>query len=180
MTKRLIFIVVIAVFFTSLFYLYFILGGFKDVHISKVNTQPYILAGQYFEGKHNDAQIRDLFNQAKKHMESGALPGVITMIYHLSPEKEERGLVQQWVGVLVNDTTYQLPANYVYHIIDANQAVRAVIEAHNIVMPSPHSINQQIEEFAQQNNLELAPLSVEKILADDLIEVDRPVNSINH
>ncbi|GAB3302121.1 hypothetical protein [Hymenobacter tenuis] len=141
---------------------YWKMGGFSAATITpETTTQPYYLAGRYYEGPANDEAFGDLTRQAYELRKSGQLRGDFGNIFYNSPETS-RDAARVFVGVVVADTTSQkLPEGYQYRVFAAGQKVlRAHIDASYLV--APDKLYSGIKEYATANKLTLQDVYLER------------------
>ena len=156
---------------------YTYLGGWRSVALEKVTLQePYTLVGIPFKGKYDDDQLERNFRLMKGYLEKGQLKGSLAVLYFQHPEEHE-GEVDQMMGVLYTPATMpdSLPAEVTVRELPAKEYVRATLTAHVSVMHSPARVREKIFAFAQEQNLVLDSISIEKIITDWHLEVEMPV-----
>lgn len=153
------------------FYIY--LGGLNSVEISIENVDGYQIAGREFEGKANAKEIETYFFEAKGYVQSGQLKGVLTIIHYNDTTLDEDE-TKLFIGVTLDNFTDNLPRNYTLQTIDCDKAVRATIEAHNVVMPGPETIESNLKEEAVKNNLTLQDFTIEQYVSENQLIIDMP------
>lgn len=174
MSKKLV-ITIIALFFAVLGVIYIKLGGLNEVEIQLENTPEYHIAGKYYAGRYKDQAVEEIYYEVKSMMDKGVLKGTLSIIYFKDPI-EAQGDVENFIGILTTDDTTRIPKGYEWRTIPAGKAVRAKINAHNLVMPTPETINNKIDEFAQSENLSLSNISIEKYTSDNELIIEVPLS----
>jgi hypothetical protein len=165
-------LVILSALLLVLIIIYYRLGGFNEIEVDQVSFEHYHLAGQYIEGKYGDDSLRAAFLESKNLIESATIPGTLSILYYGEPE-ESTGKVKNFIGILVEDTTYRLPAGWGYRSLEAKKGLRARVNAHPIALPSPSTINKKLEEKAQEANEKLSEVFIERFISNRTIEVDR-------
>ena len=141
---------------------YWRMGGFKAATVAQeTTTQPYFLAGRYYEGPANDEAFGDLTREAYNLRKAGKLRGDFGNIFYNSPESS-RDQAKVFVGVLVADTTsQQLPAGYRYRTFAAGQRVlRAHINASYLL--APDKLYTGVKDAAEAQKLTLQHIYLER------------------
>lgn len=154
---------------------YAALGGFRQVEISHQSVSGYLLAGVTYQGKSNDRELRELFNQTRELNEIGKLPGTLTAVYY-DTTGEDQGNVHAFVGVRVADSSVALPPTYQYRKLTTNEVVRAKIRSHPAVAPAPNKVKKQLMDYAWQNRLKPQPVVIEQYVNRSNIVVEIPVD----
>jgi predicted transcriptional regulator YdeE len=153
---------------------YMYLGGLNKVDITLESVSDYNLVGIHYEGKEKSEDIENAFITAREHIENGRLQGVLTLVhYNDSTIAEKR--VKLFIGIKLNEGTSDLPEEYKRLTIPASNAIRATIEAHNVVMPTPENIEKSMVEKATQLNLRLQDFTIEQYLSERDLLIDIPV-----
>lgn len=140
---------------------YWRMGGFKAAVVTQeTTTQPYFLAGRYYEGPAQDEAFGDLTREAYNLRKAGKLRGDFGNIFYNSPESS-RDSARVFVGVLVADTTsQQLPAGYQYRTFPAGQRVlHARIQASYLI--APDKLYTGVKDAAEAQKLTLQHVYLE-------------------
>ncbi|OEK06329.1 hypothetical protein [Roseivirga misakiensis] len=150
---------------------YLYLGGLNSVEYSLENISDYNLVGIPFEGKAKDKAIEEAYFEAKAYIENGTISGTLALVHYndTTLEKDEQKL---FIGIKLNGGTSKVPENYERITIPARMAMRATIEAHNSVMPSPHKIEETLYQKAEELNLKLQDFTVEQYVSANLLIID--------
>jgi hypothetical protein len=152
---------------------YIYLGGLNKVQYSIENVNEYLIVGRPFEGKSDDNQIEQAFFEAKGLLSDGRLNGTLTLVHYKDTSLAE-GNVKMFIGVLLAEGVDALPVDYDRLTISANQAMRATIGAHNMVMPSPQTIEDNLRAKAAEYALELQDFTIEQYVGDRQLLIDMP------
>ncbi|RYU78690.1 hypothetical protein [Hymenobacter persicinus] len=150
---------------------YTYLGGFRAADVQQQTTaQPIFLAGRYFSGRVSNEQFGPMFRQAQQLHATGQLRGDLANIYYNDPAAAE-DTVRAFVGLIVADTvSQQLPTEYRYRTFAAGQrVVQARIQASYLV--APDKLYSGVKTYAEQHQLKLAQVYLERFGADDQAEV---------
>lgn len=173
MKKKKIGLVIVALITLGIF-VYIYLGGLNKVDYNVVNVQDYNLVGEYYRGAENSEGLEDAFFRARDLVLSGEIPGVLTMVHYTNDTTLKEREVKIFVGIKLNKGTSNLPVDYQRLTIPANRAVRANIEAHNIVMPSPKNIESRLDEIAKEMKLRLQDYSIVQYISERKLMIDKP------
>lgn len=153
---------------------YFYLGGLNAVDYTVERVTDYNLVGVHYQGKGDSTAIEDAFFEAKTYIEEGSLKGILTIVHYNDTTLANEEL-KMFIGVKLETGTTNLPDHYQRLTIPASNAVRASIEAHNVVMPSPGTIESNIRKTAEEANLELQNFTIEQYISANLLLIDMPV-----
>mgnify|MGYP003775245793 CR=1 FL=1 len=153
--------------------LYVYLGGLNKVEYSVENVRDYNLVGRHFEGKAKSSEIEAYFFEARNLLANGQLDGILTLVHYNDTTLAE-GQVKLFVGILLNQGIDALPVDYDRLTIPAFRAMRATIEAHNIVMPSPQTIENTLREKAAEHSIRLQDFTIEQYLGERELLIDMP------
>ena len=170
--KKILIIAAIAIAVIVGFYIY--LGGLNEIKVSVEQVSDYHLAGKHFQGKANDPFVEDTFFEIRQHLENQKLEGTLTIVHYKDTTLSNKE-VRLFIGVKLNKGTADLPEGYQRLTIPARQSIRATVEAHNVVMPKPGSVEAKIEEKAEALQISLAPLTIEQYVSARVLLVDVPV-----
>lgn len=152
---------------------YLYLGGLNKVDYSIENVSDYNLVGVLYQGEGDSPEIEKAFFEAKDYLEAGKFKGVLTIVHYNDTTLAEEEL-KMFIGVKLESGTSDLPANYSRLSIPASNAVRAQIEAHNVVMPSPTTIEAKMRETAEGARLELQNFTIEQYISENLLIIEMP------
>ena len=83
--------------------------------------------------------------------------------------------VKLFIGVKLNAGASDFPEGYERLTIPASNAIRATIEAHNVVMPSPENIELLMKEKATQLNLRIQDFTIEQYFSERELTIEIPV-----
>lgn len=152
---------------------YFYLGGMNSVEYTVENVSDYHLVGMPFRGKGDSKEIEEAFFKAKGHLEEGVLNGVLTIVHYQDTTltEEEQKL---FIGVNLNEGIADLPEGYQRLTIPAQRTIRATIEAYNVVMPSPETIENNIREKAVELNISVQTFTIEQYVSEKQLLIDMP------
>lgn len=156
---------------------YYYLGGFTSRDLEVVEVNNYQLVGKHYQGKLDNPALEEIFYEVRHQAESGAPSGTLSIVVLKEPETG-KDLVDQFIGILLDSPAEEvnLPDGWESMTIEAKRAVRATIRSHNLVMPKPYVIRNEIEEFAQEQQLLLrTDVTIEKYLGERHLEIEVPV-----
>ncbi len=152
-------------------YVYF--GGLNKVEYTVENVSDYNLVGRHFQGKPDSEEVEALFFEARSLVTQGRLEGILTLVHYNDTTLAEEE-VKLFIGVLLNEGLDVLPTDYDRLTIPARRAMRATIEAHNVVMPSPQTIEQTMREKAEEYSVMLQDFTIEQYLGERELLIDMP------
>ncbi len=153
---------------------YFYLGGLNKVDITLESVSDYNLVGIHYQGKPKGEGIKTAFFLAQEHLEDGRLKGVLTLV-HYNDTTLINDDVKLFIGVKLNAGASDFPEGYERLTIPASNAIRATIEAHNVVMPSPENIELLMKEKATQLNLRIQDFTIEQYFSERELTIEIPV-----
>lgn len=152
---------------------YVYLGGLNKVEYTVENVSDYNIVGRHFEGKSDDSQLEQAFFEAKDLLSDGRLNGTLALVHYNDTSLAE-GNVKMFIGVLISEGVEALPVDYDRLTIPANRAIRATIEAHNVVMPSPQTIENNLREKAEEYSMRLQDFTIEQYIGSRQLLIDMP------
>jgi hypothetical protein len=146
------------------------LGGFDKVDVDIVEVNDYLIYGQAFAGRYNSDELENRVTRIRQLVEEGTLEGNLVIVNYIDEQKEKRGEVKQFVGVLLINPALLTPVEGLKLLtITASQAVEARIGVRKLVMPSPEKIKKKSLALARQQGLELMDISIETYQGQQLI-----------
>ena len=150
---------------------YFYLGGLNSVEYTVENISDYNLVGVPFRGKAKSKEIEEAFFNAKGYLENGSLDGILVLVHYndTTLADDEQKL---FIGIKLNEGASNLPPEYSRITIPAQRAVRATIEAHNSVMPSPAKIEENLRQKAADLSIELQDFTIEQYVSANQLIID--------
>lgn len=155
---------------------YFSLGGAEEVVITHEEVNDYVMIGMDYNGRYRSEELRDIYEEIKNKLDSGIIEGVMVVVnYNMDNDSLESGFIHQFLGIQLNMVdNYKVPEGFTFEVIKASSAIKATIGAHNLVMPSPEEIDEQIAGYAQTNKLKTVDFSIEKYISDRELVVEVP------
>jgi hypothetical protein len=154
---------------------YYLLGGFKERELNLVEVGGYRLVGKEFKGRFGNQQLEDIFFEVQEHVQEGEPAGTFTIVVLREPENEKDTL-HQFIGILLDNPSAPVPEGWQPFELDAEQAVRSTIRSHNLVMPKPIAIREELEDYAQTQNVKLQPgITIEKYLGERHLQIEVPL-----
>ncbi|RDC61584.1 hypothetical protein [Adhaeribacter pallidiroseus] len=135
------------------FGVYGYLGGFNQVQVIRTTSKPVFVAGKYFAGNMQDKALGTYFQEAAKLVEDKKVAGYLGNIYYNNPE-EAHDSIQAFIGIVVPDSTVQLPAGYELRQWPGSQpVVQASINAHFFI--APNKLYSSLFDYANNNKVNL-------------------------
>ena len=141
------------------------LGGNNPIIIELVNSKPESLAGRTFEGIPQDEKLANYFEEIQT--QKGLKPGTyLHTIYEVEPAGK-LDTMKVFVGI-----NQAVPLNdFEFKTFDANGYLIAKISGSRWVMPGPDTIKEKLENYAQENGLELNGVFIDKIISEQEVHV---------
>ena len=172
MNKRLITVLgIVAIIAVTAIYMY--LGGLNKVEYTIENVSDYNLIGVQFQGEGDSKEIETAYEEAKTYVLEKKFDGILTLVhYNNTTLKEDE--VKFFIGIKLNSGVSDIPNHYTRLTIPAQYSSRATIEAHNSVMPSPKTIEDNLREKAAEASLRLQDFTIEQYISENLLIIDMP------
>ncbi|MBO3700379.1 hypothetical protein [Roseivirga sp. E12] len=150
---------------------YFYLGGLNKVEYSIENVSDYNLIGVAYQGKADSSAVEEAFFRAKEFIEDEIIEGTLVVIHYNDSTlaDDEQKL---FIGIKLDQGLASIPHGYSRITIPTKRAVRASIEAHNVVMPSPKTIENNIREKAAEASIRLQDFTIEQYVSANQIIID--------
>ena len=165
--------IILAMFFTIILIIYNHLGGFEEPEITYEPIWEYVIAGKMFEGKTTDPGMEDLFTEMKQLKKEESYKGPLVMIWYNEATKKDES-VEVLIGIEVLPGEI-VPGHLVTTKIEMNGIIRAKINAHASVMPSPVRVLKKIRTFAENNSYELQEIIIDKYPEESEVFTEIPV-----
>lgn len=156
---------------------YYYFGGFNKRELEVVEVDDYHFIGKMYQGKLQDKKLEETFYEVRQQYEKKEPAGTFAIVVLQEPETGKDS-VEQFIGILTGAPVAEntLPSGWENYTVEAGQAVRSTIRAHNLVMAKPNIIKEEIAQFAAEKGLSLQPnITIEKYLGDRHLEVEVPV-----
>jgi len=154
---------------------YVYLGGLNTIEVSEVAvSHNYKLLGLDYTGRPASKAMRDSFETLRGFIADGKISGTLALVY-FNDAKTKKGEYQMFIGILLDEIPEEYPEEYRLMGVELKRAVQANITVHNVVMPSPNTIESRMEDFARKQGLQLKPLSIELYQPDNTLRVQIPL-----
>jgi hypothetical protein len=171
--KRPFLYIIFALLFTTILILYNQLGGFNEPVISYESVKEYTIAGKQFKGRASDPAIENLFSEMKLLKQEKGYLGPLVMVWYKEENKQDEPIeVLIGIEILPGET---IPERLEPTYIQMNGVVRAEINAHASVMPSPENVLKEIRKFAETNDFMLQEIIIDKYLEESVVYTEIPV-----
>ncbi|REG90531.1 hypothetical protein C8N25_10629 [Algoriphagus antarcticus] len=145
------------------------LGGNAPIAIQLVQKKPDNLAGITYRGTPGNEELGQIF--IKMETQKGLHPGSqLHTIYEVEPAGKLDTMI---VFVGINQT---LPiADLEFRSFEYDSYLLAKIKSNKWVMPGPDTVQEKLAEYAQENNLELSGVYIDKIISENEVQVIAPI-----
>lgn len=164
---------IIALFFLILgvggYFIFDFLGGNRPVELSLVAKAPDTLTGKTFRGTPIDQRLEGVFRtiQATQKLHPGTS---LHTIYYVEPAGKLDTL-EVFAGINLPFGTQDLEVKK----FSETSYILAKVTGSSWVMPSPETIKEKIQAYAQANNLILSGYYIDKIVSEQEVHVLAPV-----
>jgi len=165
--------IVLALLITTILIIFDRLGGFNEPEISYESINAYLFAGRHFQGPTEDPAVEHIFNEMKTIRSEQDIQGALTMIW-LDESTDVQDTVDVFIGIEMQEDD-DFPAYLDSLQIAMHGLIRARIEGHSSVLPTPESVIHSLREYASENKYELQDYVIDKYLSDTLIYTEIPV-----
>lgn len=156
---------------------YYYFGGFNKRELEVIEVDDYHFIGKMYQGSFQSKKLEETFNEVRQQYERKEPAGTFAVVVLKEPETEKDS-VHQFIGILTVEPVVEsaLPNGWQTYTVEASQAVRNTIRAHNLVMAKPNVIKEEIEEFSAERGHSLQQdVTIEKYLGDRHLEVEVPL-----
>jgi hypothetical protein len=145
------------------------LGGNRPVELSLEAKSPDALSGQTFRGTPVDKGLEQLFQkiQTTQKLHPGAK---LHTIYYTEPAGKLDTL-EVFAGI---NLPFGAPDLELKEFSESSY-ILAKVTGNKWVMPSPETIKEKIQEFAEANKLTLSGYYIDKIISETEVHVIAPV-----
>lgn len=126
-----------------------------------------LLSGLEFKGTPGEERLGQVFQRVEQVRKESPLH----TIYYIEPAGK-RDTLHVFVGI---ETREGVPADWLQVRVDCKKAVRASLDMHQWVMPSPEKTKQRMIDFASANGQNLQGTFVDVIIDRDQVEVWAPI-----
>lgn len=148
-------------------YAYF--GGFNKPQFEVVTLDSVTVTGFEFEGLLTDKEFGNLFKKTDSLIAEKVLNGKVVGVFYNQPEGKE-DTVQAFVGVMGNTKTMGELKKKTFGL---GKSLQATLKAKYMLLPV--NIYPKITEYAQEQGLNISPLSFEVYESDDLLKIWVPI-----
>ena len=138
-----------------------------------IGKTEYVLFGRAFEGRYSDNKLEKLFFETKEILERD-FPEQSLMVISYPHEGARDGQVKQFIGIPMEGVAVNLPSSWERREISFDKGIRAIITAHNLAMPKPEKVRAEAEEWAAEQDWQLADYSLEVYQSERQMVVEFP------
>ncbi len=139
--------------------------------LTKIEISEYQMIGEDYEGPIAGDTLRESFLKSKTLIEEGSIDGTLAILYY-EDATTDNDTIKCFTGIIVANQPDAMPRGMEYRKFNSKGAIKARFEGHRLVTPSPLDIKAKVEQFAQEENLKLQSLFVEKYFSNNAIEID--------
>lgn len=170
MRKRLLIALILSAFFVVLgFWGFDYLGGNNPILIQKVDKSPPSLVGKTYRGTPQDPLLGKTFDEIE------GLVGIHPMTkLHTYYQIEPAGKLDTLTVFVGLDLSFPLEG-YEFLEFEGSQFLLGSIEANPWVMPSPLTVQEEMETYAKENGFALQGIFIDRILSPNQIQVIAPL-----
>ncbi|MDX5339055.1 MAG: hypothetical protein LPK25_08510 [Cyclobacteriaceae bacterium] len=151
------------------YYFYIKIGGNPEIQISLVEKSPETLSGKTYTGTPQDPKLGETFKEIET-LQSLNPGSKIHTIYYIEPAGK-LDTMKVFVGI---DLPFP-PSEMELLSFSEQRYILAKIQGSRWVMPSPEKIKEEIQTFAQSNELVLSGVFIDKIISGSEVQVIAPV-----
>ncbi|MDN3668681.1 hypothetical protein QWY93_04995 [Echinicola jeungdonensis] len=163
-------IAILIVGFAGLVAFYY-LGGFNPVNYTVKPLEEIKLYGLTYRGTPQDKGLKTSFQEVEAVLERNPKATMHT-IYKIEPAGK-LDTMQVFVGLdywgSESDSAWELVE------IKADKAIIATVTGHRFVMSRPKKIKKDIEDYAENKGLNTQGIYIDRLLAEDSVEVIAPL-----
>lgn len=170
--QRLIYLALIAVFFcTIVISIYYLLGGFKEVQITKEGSIQRIIVGKQFNTHYTNTKWVEFGQKCKELVDNGKIKGSLTIItFH--PDTLDEKQVSRFVGISLDDTMAEIPEDFEIRRMKTKSRYLAYMDMHVIVQPRPDKVEEMLSTIAAKNSDTLQDFFIEIRHSNGQLEVE--------
>lgn len=129
------------------------LGYFNDPEM-KVTTSPsYSMIGKYYFGGLEEKSLGKLFQDADSLILKEGIQGKTAIILDKNPMKAKDTL-KAFVGVLLNDSTSELPSGYKFRNVPSRKVLHTEITGSFLTLPI--NVYEKVTKYAKENALHIS------------------------
>ncbi|MEN2283604.1 hypothetical protein AAGF08_15785 [Algoriphagus sp. SE2] len=149
------------------------LGGNNPIEISLVEKKPDSLVGLLYRGTPQDPELERAFKNVEA--QKGLHPGSsMHTIYYIEPAGK-LDTMEVFIGI-----DQKLPIdNFEVLNFDEKRYLQATITGSKWVMPNPTTVQEELKNYAEANNLILSGVFIDKIVSESKVQVIAPILSKN-
>jgi effector-binding domain-containing protein len=144
-------------------------GDDTPIVIQIVDQKPESLIGITFRGIPQNEQLSKNFEQMEALRKSNPTTFIHT-IYEVEPAgKLDTMIVFVGINTSLNGTNLEVKT------FEEHRFLLSKITGSSWVMPSPLSVQKKLRSFAQENNLQLSGIFIDKIISDEEVHIIAPI-----
>lgn len=151
--------------------IYSLLGGFREVVITKKEPVNRMLAGKQFVEHYGNKDWIKFGQQCKDLLDNGQIRGQLIIISSYSDSIPENHL-SKFVGIILEDDMVEIPSDFELQTLQSPERYVADLNMHVLVQPRPDKIEKMITAAAQTEGDALQDLFVEIRYPDGRLEVE--------
>ena len=170
MKKKLSVISILLILFLAVgYWLFDQLGGNNPVVIELVEKNPESLIGKTFIGIPQEERLANLFKEVLE-LKNLKPRTFLHTIYEVEPAGK-----LDTMRVFVGINQFLPEEGYELKTFDERRYLKAVITGSSWVMPGPKTIKAKLEKYANEHQLELSGIFIDKIIEEDQVQVIAPI-----
>ncbi|EAZ80268.1 hypothetical protein [Algoriphagus machipongonensis] len=149
------------------------LGGNAPIDIQVIDQSPPTLVGLNYRGTPQDPKLEEAFNSVETEMDLH--PGSKLHTIYYSEPAGKLDTMEVFVGI-----DQPLPVqNFETMSFKESKYLLATIKSSKWVMPNPTTVQKKLKEFAQNHQLELTGIFIDKIISETEVQVIAPIKADN-
>ena len=153
---------------------YYLLGGFKDRSVVKIGPVKRNIIGKAFEGYYAHPDLERIWNDARELVEKGAITGSLAVV-NFQNDSLDNDEVQQFIGIVIDGGMAEIPVGFEVLELKMDQRLMIALSMHPLVRPSPPTIEEMFNSYAEENGSQLGNYTLELHFQDNSMIVESPI-----
>ena len=151
------------------------LGGFRSDRILEVYNQHRVVYGTPYQGKYGDLKLREIVVTTKQLLEDSVPAGKLIVVNYDSTATPED--INQLIGIISPNAPPNALQNLTQYTLPAGSYIRVQLYGHPVVRSIPEQVNQQVEKYAEQQQLTLGSEVIEHYFGSDSMWIEYPIRA---
>ncbi|WP_421891481.1 hypothetical protein [Marinoscillum sp.] len=151
--------------------IYYMLGGFDEVKVYRLDPIERTVAGQMFVSHYTDQAPIDFGTRCREMIANKDIDGTLTIItFH--NDTLPKNQIARFIGISLAAEMSEIPESFEVRQFQSNARYAVFLSMHVLVQPRPHKIESMLHAKAQEEGDELEDFFMEIRFPDNSLIVE--------